>query len=52
MQISLTPIGIAHTPFASPEGIPIQAAFSEATGTVEICPEYVEGLRDIAGFDY
>jgi len=52
MEISLTPIGIVHSPFAGPEGVPIQAAFSEVVGTLEIYPEYVEGLRDVAGFDY
>ena len=32
--------------------MPIQAAFSDAVGTLEIYPEYVDGLRDIEGFDY
>ena len=52
MQISVAPIGIVHSPFAGPEGMPIQAALSEAVGTLEIYPEYVDGLRDIGGFDY
>jgi tRNA-Thr(GGU) m(6)t(6)A37 methyltransferase TsaA len=52
MQISITPIGIVHSPFSGPEGMPIQAALSEAVGTVEIYAEYVDGLRDIAGFDF
>jgi tRNA-Thr(GGU) m(6)t(6)A37 methyltransferase TsaA len=52
MQISLAPIGTVHSPFDRPEGIPIQAAFSEVVGTLEIYPEYVDGLRDIEGFDY
>lgn len=52
MQISITPIGIVHSPFAGPGGMPIQAAFSDAAGTLEIYPEYVDGLRDLAGFDY
>jgi len=52
MSISITPIGIVHSPFEGPEGMPIQAAFSDAVGTLEIYAEYVDGLRDIAGFDY
>ncbi len=52
MQISISPIGIAHTPFTGPEGMPIQAAFSDAVGMVEIYADYVDGLQDIAGFDY
>jgi tRNA-Thr(GGU) m(6)t(6)A37 methyltransferase TsaA len=32
--------------------MPIQAAFSDAVGTLEIYAEYIDGLRDIAGFDY
>ena len=52
MQISLTPIGVVYSPFEGPQGMPIQAAFSEATGTPEIYADYVEALRDIAGFDY
>jgi tRNA-Thr(GGU) m(6)t(6)A37 methyltransferase TsaA len=52
MQISLTPIGIVHSPFAGPEGMPIQAAFSDAVGRLEIYAEYVDGLRDIEGFDF
>jgi tRNA (Thr-GGU) A37 N-methylase len=52
MPISITPIGIVHSHFAGPEGMPIQAAFSDAVGTLEIYAEYVDGLRDIEGFDY
>ncbi len=52
MPISITPIGIVHSPFEVPQGMPIQAALSDAVGTLEIYPEYVDGLSDIAGFDY
>jgi len=52
MPISISPIGIVHSPFEGPEGMPIQAAFSDAVGSLEIYAEYVDGLRDIAGFDY
>ena len=52
MSISVTPVGIVHSPFAGPESMPIQAALSEAVGTLEIYAEYVDGLRDITAFDY
>jgi len=52
MEISVTPIGVVHSPYQTPDGMPIQAAFSEAVGTLEIYADYVEGLRDLAGFDY
>jgi tRNA (Thr-GGU) A37 N-methylase len=52
MSISITPIGIVHSPFEGPEGMPIQAAFSDAVGTLEIYAEYVDGLRNIEGFDF
>lgn len=50
--ITLTPIGRIRTPFTSREGIPIQAARSEAEGRVEIEPQYAEGLADIEGFSH
>jgi tRNA-Thr(GGU) m(6)t(6)A37 methyltransferase TsaA len=51
--ISFTPIGRIHTPFHQQEGTPIQAALAgEAGGSVEIFPEYAEGLLDIEGFSH
>ena len=32
--------------------MPIQAAFSEAEGTVEVDPEYADGLEGIEGFSH
>jgi len=47
------PIGIIHSPFTQPHGTPIQAASArDIEGTVEIFPEYVEGLKDIEGFSH
>jgi tRNA-Thr(GGU) m(6)t(6)A37 methyltransferase TsaA len=48
----LEPIGIVRSGFSVPEGMPIQAAHSVARGTVEIHRPYVEGLRDLDGFDH
>ncbi len=47
------PIGIIHTPFSGPEGMPIQGALSPETGGwIEIFPEYAEGLQDVEGFSH
>ena len=53
MQIVFQPIGIIHTPFDKPEGIPIQGALrTDIEGTVEILPEFSDGLKDIEGFSH
>jgi len=50
--MTLAEIGIIHSPFKEPTGTPIQPVFSEgAEGTVEVLPQYAEGLRDLVGFD-
>jgi len=51
MKIEYKPIGIIHTPFQHPKGMPIQPAGAEGIrGTVEVFDEYVEGLNDVDGF--
>jgi tRNA-Thr(GGU) m(6)t(6)A37 methyltransferase TsaA len=53
MKIEYTAIGTIYTPFKSPEGMPIQpAAAGGICGTVELLPEYEEGLQDLAGFSH
>lgn len=50
--IELKPIGIIHSPFKQAIGTPIQPAFAEsAEGTVEIFDEYIDGLKDLDGFE-
>jgi tRNA-Thr(GGU) m(6)t(6)A37 methyltransferase TsaA len=52
-EIRYKPIGIIHSPFKVPSGTPIQSAVSQSIkGTVEIFPEYVEGLADLEGFSH
>ena len=52
-KISYKPIGIIHSPFKKPLGTPIQPTAAESIcGTVEIFPEYAEGLKDIEGFSH
>jgi len=53
MSVALTPIGLIHTPFATKQDAPIQGAFHpEHEGTVEVLPEFEEGLYDIDGFSH
>ncbi|MCF6148716.1 MAG: tRNA (N6-threonylcarbamoyladenosine(37)-N6)-methyltransferase TrmO [Candidatus Kuenenia sp.] len=52
-EISYTPIGIIHSQFKEPKGIPIQTSIAKDTeGTVEVFPEYAEGLKDVDGFSH
>lgn len=52
-KITYYPVGIAHTPFRTPEGTPIQAsAAKEIQGKIEIFPEYFKGLKDLEGFSH
>jgi tRNA (adenine37-N6)-methyltransferase len=51
-QMRLKPIGIIRTAFQKPVGTPIQPSRSGgAKGTVEVYPEYVDGLKDLDGFE-
>ena len=46
------PIGIAHSPLTTRGAPPFQSSFSQSEGTIEIFPEFREGLRDIEGFSH
>jgi tRNA-Thr(GGU) m(6)t(6)A37 methyltransferase TsaA len=51
--IKYTPIGVIHSPFKEPEGAPIQPAGAKGIdGTVEVFPEYAEGLKDVEDFSH
>ncbi len=45
-------IGVVHSEFKDKEKTPIQGKFSESIGTVEVYPEYAQGLQDLAGFSH
>jgi len=47
MDIILHPIGVIHSPFTEKDRTPIQASRSQATGLVEVYPEFAGGLKDI-----
>lgn len=52
-EIRLKPIGMIHTPYKEPKGIPIQGKFEKGiTGRAEIFPKYQQGLKDIEGFSH
>lgn len=50
--IVLRAIGVVHSPFTTLQGMPIQAAASRATGTIEVHEEFAAGLTDLDGFDH
>jgi len=42
-----------HSPFKEPKNFPVQAVASKGIkGTLEIYPEYAEGLKDVEGFSH
>ena len=50
-KICYQPIGIIHTPFHDPAGMPIQpVGGEEITGTIEVFSDFAAGLKDIEGF--
>jgi len=52
-MIELKPIGIIHTRFTKPEGMPIQPTGAVGIrGTIELCNEYHAGLKDLEGFSH
>ncbi len=52
-EITYKPIGIIHSPFFKPKGVPIQPmAGKDIEGTVEVFKEFAQGLKDIEGFSH
>lgn len=53
MRIEYEPIGVIHTPFQTTEGVPIQpVGATGVAGTVEVFPEFGQGLKDLDGFSH
>jgi tRNA-Thr(GGU) m(6)t(6)A37 methyltransferase TsaA len=51
--VEYRPIGIIHTPVKEPSGAPIQPSRGRGIrGTVELLPEYADGLADLEGFSH
>jgi len=52
-EVTYTPIGIVHSPFKEPRGVPIQPSDRRrVTGRVEVLPEYSAALSDLDGFSH
>jgi tRNA-Thr(GGU) m(6)t(6)A37 methyltransferase TsaA len=52
-NIVYRPIGIIHTPFKEVENMPIQPSGAAGIpGTVDLYPEFAEGLKDLDGFSH
>jgi len=50
--MKLETIGVIHSPHQIAAGAPAQVAFASGfTGTVEIFPQFLGGLKDLAGFE-
>jgi tRNA-Thr(GGU) m(6)t(6)A37 methyltransferase TsaA len=52
-EIRYMPVGVVHSPFKDVEGMPIQTVGAKGIGgTVEIDPQYQDGLKDLEGFSH
>lgn len=53
MNVTYHPVGVIHSPFTVLSQMPIQpTGAASAPGTVELLPEYIEGLKDLDGFSH
>jgi tRNA-Thr(GGU) m(6)t(6)A37 methyltransferase TsaA len=53
MEICYRPIGVVHSPFTDIAGMPIQPlGATDIAGSIEIFPEFLEGLLDLDGFSH
>ena len=52
MEYLMRPIGVIHTPFTEKADTPVQASRSQAKGSVEIYPEFADGLQDLEGLSH
>jgi tRNA-Thr(GGU) m(6)t(6)A37 methyltransferase TsaA len=52
MEIMMKAIGVIHTPLFDKKDTPIQSSRSDIAGTVEVFPQYLEGLDGIEEFSH
>ncbi len=52
MDILMKAIGVIHTPLMEKRNTPIQASRSDILGTVEVFPQYMDGLDGIEEFSH
>ena len=51
--MTMRTIGVIRSPFTEPAGMPFQPPCAVGIrGTVEVLPEYAEGLKDLDGFSH
>jgi len=51
--VSYRPVGIIHSPWNNQDDVPIQPVVAHGTGgTVELLPEFKDGLADLEGFSH
>jgi tRNA-Thr(GGU) m(6)t(6)A37 methyltransferase TsaA len=51
--ITYTPIGLVHSPFTTLEGMPLQTIAARGVrGSIELDPDFREGLRDLEAFSH
>ena len=52
-KITITPIGVIHSPYKHVKDMPIQGRFkADAKAWIELKDEYVAGLKDLDGFSH
>jgi len=51
-DIVIHPIGVIHSPYKKREDIPCQGYKYKTEGTVELFPDYLQGLKDVDGFSH
>ena len=52
-EVCYKPIGVVHSPLLPDDHVPPRRVDSHGVeGTVEVLPEYAEGLRDLEGFSH
>mgnify|MGYP000867227630 CR=1 FL=1 len=52
MEFDIKTIGVIHTPLTDKKSAPIQSSRSDIIGTVEVYPQYLEGLDGIEAFSH
>ena len=52
MEFTLSTIGLIHTPLTEKKATPIQSSRSDIAGTVEVFPQFEEGLDGIEEFSH
>jgi tRNA-Thr(GGU) m(6)t(6)A37 methyltransferase TsaA len=52
MEFMMKSIGVIHTPFNDKSQTPLQPTRSQATGRVEVFPEFAAGLKDLEEFSH